>query len=109
MRRLILSHLLWNAAPARAGDAAVATSSTSGAAEYRRSSRRQQLRFNKSKCREARLLRQQACEYRLLGMQTVLRLLEDFRLGTIHDRVGYLIAAVGRQAVHDNGARFGGA
>ena len=52
-------------------------------------------------------LRQQARQDRLLRVHAVFRLLEYTRLPAIHHRIGDLIAAMSRQAVHDDGIRIG--
>src|SRR5262245_3141894 len=50
---------------------------------------------------------EQVEDHRLLGVQTVFRLIEHDRLGAIEHLVGDLLAAVRGQTVHDDGARLG--
>ena len=43
----------------------------------------------------------------LLGVQAVLGLVEDDRLRPVHDLVRDLLAAMGRQAMHEDGVPLG--
>ncbi len=47
-------------------------------------------------------------ENRLLHMQAVLRLVENYTARIVEHLLGHLLARVGRQAVHEERIRFGG-